>query len=473
MMGRGDGAILMTGTYSEGDIIIDTSLSGYSENFKTFFRNFQNDTPVINASNLYSFIFIDTLADNIIWEGIRFKGSLLCQIYIKNSRNIVFKNNKFYIPDGVYGIIFDESSNCFVKGNLFRGDIGAYYPFEGVWIYKSARVVVDSNEIFGMADNGTSAFYSTGVKWSRNVIYKNYATGIQIYESKACTLYNNTIDSIESGVYILRNRGEVLTLNNSITNCKFGFNWIDGIGVVISDYNNLWNNQSNYASSGGNTVTPGPNDIEVDPQFNPDYSLPPTSPLIDKGIYVGFPYAGTAPDIGAKEYGFSLKSPIANNNKEEIASLGDMELSLKPGITSFYKKSNLIYLTYNTVKYSKWQTYFSVYDEEGLIENFEITDSNYHSYFPFMYFEGDSITFIYTTLYRHSKPEIAYKKFYYGFPVDDTLAVITEGEKPFVRRINDTFRLFFVKDTNNLKNIYYGVSNNGYDFNYFIKNLHR
>jgi gliding motility-associated-like protein len=56
----------------------------------------------------------------------------------------------------------------------------------------------------------------------------------------------------------------------------------------------------------------------VDPQINvsgnrpdPYYRPKAGSPLIDKGINVGFPYSGSAPDIGAYEYG-STPTPPAN-----------------------------------------------------------------------------------------------------------------------------------------------------------------
>jgi hypothetical protein len=41
--------------------------------------------------------------------------------------------------------------------------------------------------------------------------------------------------------------------------------------------------------------------MNVDPDFDTDYTLLPTSPVIDAGIDVGLPYNGDAPDMGAFE----------------------------------------------------------------------------------------------------------------------------------------------------------------------------
>jgi hypothetical protein len=67
-----------------------------------------------------------------------------------------------------------------------------------------------------------------------------------------------------------------------------------GGGYVVWDYND--NVQ---------TSPIGPHDLSVDPQFvnaaGNDFHLQPGSPVIDKGTYVGLPYNGSAPDMGAFE----------------------------------------------------------------------------------------------------------------------------------------------------------------------------
>jgi len=81
-----------------------------------------------------------------------------------------------------------------------------------------------------------------------------------------------------------------------------------------SEGNNLF-----YRVGGGGSFigyTPGSSSlVNVDPQFNSDYTLKNTSPAIDKGIVISssIVYAGSSPDIGAFEYGLvSQTTPTLN-----------------------------------------------------------------------------------------------------------------------------------------------------------------
>ncbi len=66
----------------------------------------------------------------------------------------------------------------------------------------------------------------------------------------------------------------------------------------------------------GNVPGTYSSNLSGDPQINksgnradPYYRLKATSPCIDKGANVGFPYSGSAPDIGAYEYGSTTTPP--------------------------------------------------------------------------------------------------------------------------------------------------------------------
>jgi hypothetical protein len=67
------------------------------------------------------------------------------------------------------------------------------------------------------------------------------------------------------------------------------------------DYNCFWKNkEGDYRGS----VSYGLHDICANPRFADNKGhLRPDSPCIDKGIDLGFPFEGNAPDIGAREFG--------------------------------------------------------------------------------------------------------------------------------------------------------------------------
>ena len=50
--------------------------------------------------------------------------------------------------------------------------------------------------------------------------------------------------------------------------------------------------------------------IFADPRLNADHTLQRGSPAIAAGIDVGYPYLGSAPDLGALEYSRDNQKPI-------------------------------------------------------------------------------------------------------------------------------------------------------------------
>jgi len=110
-----------------------------------------------------------------------------------------------------------------------------------------------------------------------NVFYNNGGTSCISIFSGTASIINNTFDKNNRGFHSTTGRG--IVKNNIVSNSK-------EYGVYGSftefDYNDIWNNNPNYASA-----SPGDNDISLDPQFadavSGDYRLSLTSPCIDAG----------------------------------------------------------------------------------------------------------------------------------------------------------------------------------------------
>ena len=110
---------------------------------------------------------------------------------------------------------------------------------------------------------------------------------------------------------------------------------VGGSGISIdtlSIENNIFylNGNSNLPSYSGLTPTHNTtqNNLTSDPlfvAFGTDFHLQATSPAIDAGIYVGLPFNGSAPDIGAYEYD---QPPTANAGADQSITLPTSTVSL-------------------------------------------------------------------------------------------------------------------------------------------------
>ncbi len=174
-------------------------------------------------------------------------------------------------------------------------------------------------------------------------------------------IHNNVIENVDRGL-IWVNQGvakNIFIYNNTVTFANAG----DRTGAILSAPNrsNRNNNISNWVArnnvfiapnsqprklfreSGADsdiTVTnnvmvnvtdvPSGNYANVEPRFRQEgdhpwpFYLPSNSnsPLVDKGVDVGLPFLGTAPDIGAYELGQAAPSPMS------ITLLGSLMLSV-------------------------------------------------------------------------------------------------------------------------------------------------
>lgn len=296
LMQGSDGCYVRNGTYNE-DVLIQGSLSGMY-NYPTFFRNFPGEEPVIDA---VSYGFFDTLANFVEISGFRIINAEI-GIYLFGDSVLSIYNNIINVPDGGFGIINQSGSKTSIYNNYIVSDLSATYSLEGIWVYDGEEVNVFKNEIRNMNDCGILIDNSKACKVYQNLSVGNMF-GIDIISSSTCSLYNNTIDSNnDAGIHANMLTGTIYTVNNNITNNKYGFGWVDGSGYISSDYNNVWNNSNgDYLYPTGYAVSEGANDISEDPLYTPDYHLSPGSPCIDAGVYVGLPYSGLAPDIGAFE----------------------------------------------------------------------------------------------------------------------------------------------------------------------------
>jgi parallel beta-helix repeat protein len=219
---------------------------------------------------------------------------------------VILSNSIIHVPDFSFGVLLQTNTSSAAVGN--RIDATGPNASNGVWDFTGTSNRVDGNVISGFrGSDGLFTMFSGSPVIQRNIVSGGRG-GIHVAHcTGSVKLYNNTVDSNSFlGVYSEDTGGTVTSRNNIITNNANGWAW-DSIGTIDSNYDDVWNNVSNYTYHG--TVAPGPNSISANPNFiqttNPAlstyYRPAEGSPCIDAGTNVGLPVGGTAPDIGAVE----------------------------------------------------------------------------------------------------------------------------------------------------------------------------
>jgi hypothetical protein len=150
---------------------------------------------------------------------------------------------------------------------------------------------------------GSTAFIANNIIANNTAGANGSGGGIYVdgFGTKAnATIINNTIYGNEAGkeddsgsaIYIGDTTNTVIIKNNIAAHNLLGTAFSIWNPDAVSDYNDLWNNPSDYEG----VIGAGPHDIAADPAFltfppvlPTDFDLQPTSPCIDAGTNDGAP----------------------------------------------------------------------------------------------------------------------------------------------------------------------------------------
>lgn len=201
-----------------------------------------------------------------------------------------------------------------ITGNYAVGMIGSHQTVSGLEIYSAAGdgvwVVGDSNIVSGcfVHDVGGDAIDVGGNEYAAvaSLLYRNIAAacneqGIEVDSAAPnCLIYNNTVYSNSSnGVNLLGSAGSARIFNNIIVLNQRG---IIGAGENICGFNDVFTNSlGNYTGGVADSAGGIAKNAVFQNASGDDFSLKSGSPCIDSGLYIGYPYFGTAPDMGAIE----------------------------------------------------------------------------------------------------------------------------------------------------------------------------
>lgn len=270
---NGNGFLLATGSTG---VVIANCESSYNGNDGFNGQGAQVDTVIRNCIARYN------------GQGFGLGGAAGDGIsFHQDSTGIIIEHNICEYNDK-YGIGHAGDCSTTARYNLLRYNfIGHYVGSETTqphWVYYNI-IVSAINSLYGIGQGNSS---------TANVVY-----------------YNNTVigagpTSSCIGVFLGDGLKTVIFKNNIVTGFSSGIKVGDWGINFVGDYNNLWNNGTQYTS-----VLAGAHDVNVDPRFvDPasDYHLRPGSPCIRTGVNVGLTQdftgnaLGLVPCIGAFEY---------------------------------------------------------------------------------------------------------------------------------------------------------------------------
>ncbi len=284
-------------------------------------------------------------------NGISFAGSInVSDIYIINN-TISNNDNKgiYQSLDTRYGAGFCK--NFDIINNTINGNNDDGMQLTGTHNWKLiGNVMYDHDSGKGHSDNikqsaGKYGFinviwkdnilYPGPINWAENnAIFKNYSIHNNIFYGVGNALYveynrrNNTLTDIDvfNNVYYecpsvcIGHDGyadySTVNIKNNIFHRKYTNKPFVALGNSDHDYN-LYLNGELPNNAGPNSLTSTITETFIDPN-NSNWELLPESTAIDSGTYVGFPYKGSAPDIGAYEY----QNPQTEENTYYVSATG-------------------------------------------------------------------------------------------------------------------------------------------------------
>ncbi len=294
----------------------------------------QNPQPA--PSDVFNFL-LDT-CNNVVIENCVVYETEIYGYWITNSKHITFKNCDAYdIADpesaspynGANGFSISGASNLsdsiyyqgcrawFISDDGFEifnstnpATNGAYVTYDSCWAFWNGFLTdfteVGDGQGFKLGQLNGEAFVNVHLRTLTNCLAVGNASNGFDANGGRCkmTLYNNTAyDNEDRGFSFQWNLATVV--DTFMNNIDFG----SAFGPLFNDSeiddSNSWN--ISYSMSNSDFVSTDSSQL-IRPRKTggslPDidaYNLAPGSPLIDRGIDVGLPFEGTAPDVGAFE----------------------------------------------------------------------------------------------------------------------------------------------------------------------------
>jgi len=205
-----DTLIIMSGEYSEGNIIIDKKLKIFGKNF-----------PIIDGEGSGE-VFTVT-SDNVTISGLKIKNSGISYleenagVRLEEVRKCSITNNKFI--NNFFAIYLAKSADCEVSNNYITSiKKREANSGNGIHLWYCKNIKIENNKIFNHRDGIYFEFVRNG-KIYNNHSENNLRYGLHFMFSDSCEYMRNTFKNNGAGVAVMYTKNVLMTENN------FQHNW--------------------------------------------------------------------------------------------------------------------------------------------------------------------------------------------------------------------------------------------------------
>jgi nitrous oxidase accessory protein len=217
----GDTLYVKPGRYTEGNIVIEKSLTIIGENF-----------PILDGEDKFEIFTIH--ADNVTISGLKFINTGvasindLAAIKVLDSKGLHIINNRF--ENTFFGIHFSNSSQSWIEGNQLKSKAIAEHQIgNGIHLWKCNHITINENTINGHRD-GIYFEFVTNSLITNNYSEGNIRYGLHFMFSHNNEYRTNTFKNNGAGVAVMYTTG-VKMIDNT-----FDHNWgSSSYGLLLKD----------------------------------------------------------------------------------------------------------------------------------------------------------------------------------------------------------------------------------------------
>ena len=247
---HGDTIIVHSGTYKEGNILINKRIVFLGKN-----------QPILDGQRQFEVVSIN--ADSVVVKGFKIINSGYaslddpCGIKVYDKSFVRIENNS--LDNNFFGIYLQNSRNCIVKNNVIR----AYGKQEqlignGIHCWKCDNLQITANKITGHRDGIYFEFVTQSIIW-RNISNKNIRYGLHFMFSNDDSYITNVFKNNGAGVAVM------FTKNVKMFNNYFEENWGDSAyGLLLKEIADSYIFNNKFARNTSGIYMEGTSRIKVE-----------------------------------------------------------------------------------------------------------------------------------------------------------------------------------------------------------------